>query len=243
MSLLLGPDGRKLSKRHGDTALHAYRNGGFLPEAVVNYLGLLGWSFGDDESIFSATGMIKRFELEDIQKNPAIFDNDKLAWMNGVYIRQLGLDDFVSRTQPLVETDLGRELTQDESSMYRVMAPLVQERMKLLTEAPEQVRFLFVDEVTYDEAAWGKVLSKPEARVALEGAMARLENLGEWDTDPIEAALRDMLAELGLSASKGLQPLRVAVTGSTVSPPLFESLTVLGKEESLRRLREVFARL
>ena len=243
VSLLLGPDGRKLSKRHGDTALHSYRNGGFLPEAMLNYLGLLGWSFGDDESIFSTTEMVKRFELEDIQKNPAIFDNDKLTWMNGVYIRELGPEDFIARTQPLVEFDLGRQLTAAEAATFGLIAPLVQERMKVLTEAPDQVRFLFVTEVDYDEAAWKKVLDRPEARVALEGAMAGLENLGEWEADPIEGALRGMLAELGLNASKGLQPVRVAVTGSAVSPPLFESLAALGREESLRRLRAVFVRL
>ncbi|MEE8490185.1 MAG: glutamate--tRNA ligase [Acidimicrobiia bacterium] len=243
VSLLLGPDGRKLSKRHGDTALHSYRNGGFLPEAVLNYLGLLGWSFGDDESIFSTAEMVERFELDDIQKNPAIFDNDKLLWMNGVYIRELELDDFIARTRPLVEADLGRELTVEDSETYRLVAPLIQERMKVLTEAPDQVRFLFVSDVAYDDAAWKKVLAKPEARVSLEGALSRLSDLGEWEPQSIEGALRDMLAELGLNASKGLQPLRVAITGSRISPPLFESLAALGKEESLRRLRDVFGRL
>lgn len=243
VSLLLGPDGKKLSKRHGDTALHSYRRAGYLPEAMINYLGLLGWSFGDDESIFARSEMVKRFELEDIQKNPAIFDNEKLAWMNGVYIRDLELDDFLERTRPLVEADLGRALSSEESDTYRLVAPLIQERMKVLTEAAEQVRFLFVDDVSYDEAAWAKVLGKPEARVALEGALARLDGLDEWQTPAIEQALREMLAELGLNASKGLQPVRVAVTGSTVSPPLFESLEALGRDESLRRLADVFGRL
>ncbi len=243
VSLLLGPDGKKLSKRHGDTALHSYRRAGYLPEAMTNYLGLLGWSFGDDESIFTKSEMVKRFELEDIQKNPAIFDNEKLAWMNGVYIRELQLDDFIARTLPLVEADLGRELSTEESDTYRFVAPLIQERMKVLSEAPDQVQFLFVREVSYDEAAWTKVLGKPEARVALEGAIAKLTELGEWETATIEGALREMLAELGLSANKGLQPIRVAVTGSTVSPPLFESLAALGQGESMRRLSEVFGRL
>jgi glutamyl-tRNA synthetase len=163
--------------------------------------------------------------------------------MNGVYIRELELDDFIARTRPLVEADLGRELTVEDSETYRLVAPLIQERMKVLTEAPDQVRFLFVSDVAYDDAAWKKVLAKPEARVSLEGALSRLSDLGEWESESVEGALREMLAELGLNASKGLQPVRVAITGSRISPPLFESLAALGKEESLRRLRDVFGRL
>ncbi len=239
LSLLMGPDGKKLSKRHGDTALNAYREGGFLPEAFVNYVALLGWNFGDDETVFTRAEMVERFDLSDIQKNPAVFDNEKLIWMNGVYIRDLGADEFIARTLPLVEADLGRPLDEDERATYRAIAPLVQERMKLLTEAPAQVRFLFVEELEYDPASWHKVIVKPDSRAALEAAKARLGDLGEWTTDAIEQALRAMLEELELNARKGLQPVRVAVTGSSVSPPLFESLEALGPERTLVRLQEV----
>ncbi len=243
LSLLMGPDGKKLSKRHGDTALHAYRQGGILPEAFVNYVALLGWNFGDDQTVFTRAEMVKRFDLSDIQKNPAVFDNEKLTWMNGVYIRELGIDEFIARTLPLVEADLGRSLDEAERETYRAVAPLIQERMKLLTEAPEQVRFLYVEELEYDPGSWDKVLAKPDSRGALEAAGGRLGNLEEWTTSEIEQALRAMLEDLELNARKGLQPVRVAVTGSSISPPLFESLEALGQELTLARLQEVLDRL
>ena len=243
LSLLMGPDGKKLSKRHGDTALHAYRQGGYLPEAFVNYAALLGWNFGDDETVFARPEMIERFSLNDVQKNPAIFDNEKLTWMNGLYIRELSIDEFETRTRPLVETDLGRPLTDAELDTYRRVAPLGQERMKVLTEAPEQVRFLYLDELDYDADSWKKVMTKPETPQALEAAIAKLEAVGEWSTEAIEKELRTMLEELGFNARKGLQPLRVAATGSSISPPLFESLAALGRERSLARLAEARSRL
>lgn len=243
LSLLMGPDGKKLSKRHGDTALHSYRRGGYLPDAFVNYVALLGWNFGDDETVFARSEMVERFDLGDIQKNPAVFDNEKLTWMNGVYIRQLELDDFVDRTRPLVEADLARPLDEAEQATYRGIAPFIQERMKVLTEAPEQARFLFVDVVEYDAGAWEKILTKPDARSALESALARLASLDEWQTDAIERSLRSMLEELELNARKGLQPLRVAITGSSISPPLFESMESLGRARTLARLEDVVKRL
>jgi glutamyl-tRNA synthetase len=123
------------------------------------------------------------------------------------------------------------------------VAPLIQERAKRLVEVPEQTRFLFVGEIEYDPASWDKVMTKAEAPVAVDGALARLAGLEEWATPAIESVLRAMLDELGLSAGKGLQPIRVAVTGSSVSPPLFESLEALGRDRSLARLREAAARL
>ena len=243
LSLLLGPDGKKLSKRHGDTALAAYRDRGVLPEAMVNYLGLLGWNFGDDQTIFNREEMVERFTLDDIQKNPAVFDNEKLLWMNGVYIRELALDDFVSRTRPLVEEHLGRALDDNEVGTYRSIAPLIQERMKVLEEAPEQVSFLYVVDLAYDDRSWEKVMTKPDTPGALDAAIERLELLPGWDAPAIESTLREMLEELGLNARKGLQPLRVAASGSSISPPLFESLEALGRERALDRLRAARARL
>jgi glutamyl-tRNA synthetase len=243
LPLLRGPDGGKLSKRHGDTSLRHYRTSGYLPEAMFNYLALLGWSPGDDETIVGRDEMVQRFDLAAVSKNPATFDVAKLEWMNGMYIRDLAEAEFVARTEALVEADLERELTDAERAAYAELAPQVQERAKLLTEVADQVRFLFVDDVVYDEASWQKVMTKPEARVAVEGALTHLEALGTWATDEIDAALRAMLDERGLSARKGLQPLRVAATGSSVSPPLFESLAALGRDRTLARLREAFGRL
>jgi glutamyl-tRNA synthetase len=243
LSLLMGPDGKKLSKRHGDTALHAYRNGGFLPEAFVNYAALLGWSFGDDETLFTRDEMVERFDLSDIQKNPAVFDNEKLTWMNGVYIRGLEPSGFEAHTLPLVEAELGRTLTDDERETFRSVAPLIQERMKLLSEAPGQVRFLFVEDLDYDAGSWEKVMTKPDSPAAVQAALGRLAELDQWSTGKIEETLRVMLADLELNARRGLQPLRVAVTGSSISPPLFESLEALGRDRSLARLQNALDRM
>ncbi len=242
LPLLMGPDGRKLSKRHGDTSLRAYRLGGYLPEAVVNYLALLGWSPGDDVTIVSMDEMISGFDLADVNKNPAVFDVEKLEWMNGVYIRSLDDDEFVRRARPVVEAHVGRPLTGEEAARLDMMAPHLKERTRLLAEVPGQVGFLLGD-VDHDERSWNSVMTKPEAGVAVAAANRVLEGLESWDVDAIEAALRSMLEAEGLSARKGLQPVRVAVTGSSVSPPLFESLEALGREVSLARLAVALDRL
>ncbi|MDX1449329.1 MAG: glutamate--tRNA ligase [Acidimicrobiia bacterium] len=243
LSLLMGPDGKKLSKRHGHTAVGAYRAAGFLPSAMVNYLALLGWSPGDDDTIISLGGMIERFELESVSKNPAIFDTAKLEWMNGVYLREVPPDEFLALARDRVEADLGRSLDPGETEQLAAIAPLVQERAKLLAEIPEQVRFLYVDELSYDEQSWEKIMLKPEAAAAVAGAAERLAGIDEWSTPAIEEALRSLLDDLELSARKGFQPLRVAATGSSVSPPLFESLEALGRQRTLQRLEAAHSRL
>ncbi len=238
LSLLMGPDGKKLSKRHGHTAISAYRDAGYLPEALVNYLALLGWNPGEDDTVLPLSEMVERFDLDTVSKNPAIFDTDKLEWMNGTYIRDLETGDFIDAIIPSIEADLGRQLTDDDRARLDAIAPHVQERTKLLTEAAEQVRFLLVDELAYDDASWAKVMAKPGVADVLDAATARLDGLDEWDVASIEAALRAMIADLEIGAGKGFQPIRVAVSGSTVSPPLFESLEALGREETLTRVSQ-----
>ena len=243
LSLLMGSDGKKLSKRHGDTSMSAYRETGLLPEAINNYLALLGWSLGDEEDVASIDEMISRFDLTTVSKNPAVFDPQKLEWLNGVYIRDMSDDEFVASTLLLVEEDLGRTLSDDERTQFMEMVPLVKERTKLLPEVADQVRFLFTDIEKYDEKSWSKVMDTPEALVALDAALAALTPLDEWTTESIESALRQMLTDTGLNARRGFQPVRVAISGSTVSPPLFESLATLGKPETLTRISNARARL
>jgi len=238
LSLLFGPDGKKLSKRHGDTAMAAYREAGYLPQAMNNYLALLGWNVGDDETVVPLDEMIERFDLSSVSKNPAVFDHKKLEWMNGVYIREMPDDEFAALTLPIVEDAVGRTLSDDEREQFAMLVPLVKERTKLLPEVGEQARFLFVEITEYDEKSWDKVMATDEGPVALDGAIAVLTDLDPWTTESIEAALRSMLEANGLSARKGLQPIRVAISGSTVSPPLFESLDILGKDETLLRLHK-----
>lgn len=234
LSLLHGPDGKKLSKRHGHTSIRAYRDAGLLEAAVVNFLAILGWSPGDDEEIVSRDEMIRRFELGAVSKNPAVFDTTKLEWMNGVYIREMASEAFAAELQALVEADIGREIGEAEAASLAQLAPLVQERAKLLNELAPQVRFLFVEQLDYDQTSWDKVMSTPEAQTALQGASGALAD-AEWTHEGIEAALRAMLDTNGLSARKGLQPLRVALTGSSVSPPLFESIAAVGRPRALER--------
>ena len=242
LSLLMGPDGKKLSKRHGHTAISAYGEEGYLPAAVVNYLAMLGWNPGEDDTAISVEEMVSRFDLDTVSKNPAIFDTEKLDWLNGVHIRSLNPADFTAQILPLVEADLGRALDADERATLESLAPLVQERTKLLPEAAAQVRFVYED-VGFDDDSWEKVMIKEEVPAVLADASLRLSNVEPWETDAIEQALRAMLADLDLKAGKGLQPLRVAVSGSTVSPPLFESIEALGREKTLERVAAATARL
>ena len=241
LPLLFGPDGRKLSKRHGDTALRAYRQGGYLPEAVFNYMSLLGWSLDSGQEIFEPREAIEAFELTNVQKSPAVFDPEKLGWMNGLYIRAMSSEAFAEIAVVSVQEHLGRSLDEGERSRLAGLAPLIQERTKLTTEIGPAARFLFVD-VAYDPKAWRKVM-KADAGRALAAARAALEEIEEWETENIEQALRSMLAAESLNPRKGWQPIRVAITGSNISPPLFESLAALPREIALARITAAIERL
>jgi glutamyl-tRNA synthetase len=236
LPLLHGPDGKKLSKRHGATALSEYRHAGFLPEAICNYLAILGWSPDGETTIFDRELAVERFDLVNVSRNPAVFDQDKMLWMNGEYVRAMEPGEFAERVRPHVEGSLGRTLSEDQWETFVVIAPLVQERTKLLPEAGAQVLFLFEDFESYDEQSWEKVMTKDGVGDVLEAGKATLDELEAWDAVSIETALRKVPDQLGIGAGKAFQPLRVAVTGSSVSPPLFESIAALGRERTLERL-------
>jgi glutamyl-tRNA synthetase len=236
LPLLFGADGKKLSKRHGATALSEYRDAGFLGDAVFNYLAILGWSPDGETTIFSREDAVDRFDLADVSRNPAAFDPDKLIWMNGEYIRAMEPDRFAHMVRPHVEKAIGRNLTDAEWETFGEIAPLVQERTKLLPEAGEQVTFLFEDFDAYDEKSWDKVMTKEGVSKVLDEGTAALGALETWDPEAVETTLRAIPEKLGIGAGKTFQPLRVAVTGSSVSPPLFESLAALGRERTLQRL-------
>jgi glutamyl-tRNA synthetase len=236
LPLLFGKDGKKLSKRHGATALAEYREAGYLPDAMFNYLAILGWSPDGETTIFSREEAIAKFDLADVSRNPAAFDPDKLNWMNGEYIRAMDPAEFVEIARPHVETALGRPLTDEEFEVFAQIAPLVQERTKLLPEAGEQVVFLFEDFESFDPESWEKVMTKEGVAEVLAAGAAAIEGLDGWGPEAVETALREIPERLGLGASKVFQPLRVAVTGSSVSPPLFESIAALGRERTLERI-------
>jgi glutamyl-tRNA synthetase len=221
-----GPDGKKLSKRHGATSLDEFRHAGYLPDALVNFLALLGWSYDDRTTIMSRSELIERFSLDRVQPSPATLDYQKLDWMNGVYIRALPLEQFADA---LVRYLRDEGYGWDEELVRRA-APLVQEKIKRLGEFPDFVRFLFED-VQPDPALLDG--SRPILRATAE----RLREVEPFRADQIEQALRELAAELDLSPRKAFQPIRVAVTGSTISPGLFESIELLGRERTLARLR------
>ncbi len=243
LPLIMGPDGKPLSKRHGPTSLKEFRDRGFLPEAFRNYLSLLGWSIDAERTVFTSEEAIAAFELSDVSKNPAVFDTAKLEWMNGEYIRALPAAEFIERVRPHLVSGLGHDLDESQWAQFTQMAPLIQERTKFFSDAAEQVRFLFSDTVEYDESSWSKVMDKEGVDDVLRVSGDKLEALDTFDHGSIEAALRSMLEELEIGARKGLQPLRVAITGSQVSPPLFESISALGKTRTLARLADCRSRL
>ncbi len=220
-----GADGKPLSKRHGSVTVDDFRRDGYLPEALVNFLALLGWAPDGETTIMSRAELVERFTLERVSPSPSQFDYAKLDWMNGVYVRALPPDDFAHA----LILWLGDEGYDWDSELVRHAAPLVQEKISRLAEFPDYARFLFED-VAPDPAlldGGGEVLAR--ARDTLEG-------VEPFDAVHIEAALRALLEQLGVKPRQGLQPIRIAVTGSKVSPGLFESLELLGRERTLARL-------
>jgi glutamyl-tRNA synthetase len=226
---VMGEGNRKLSKRDPESNLLGYREGGFLPEGLLNYLALLGWSIADDRDVFSLADMFEAFEISRVNPNPARFDIKKCTAINGDHVRLLSPDDLAGRLLPYYAA-VGLEVTEEQLAP---IVPLVQERIAVLTEAPEMTRFLFVEDVTIpDELALDDA-----GREVVRAAEQSLSSVGEWTTESIETALRSALIDgLGLKPRLAFGPVRVAVTGSRISPPLFESLELLGRDATLARL-------
>jgi glutamyl-tRNA synthetase len=220
---LLGADGKKLSKRHGAQSIDEFRDAGYVAPALMNFLALLGWSYDDRTTVMSRDELIERFSLERVQPSAATFDYQKLDWLNGVYLR--GLSEAEYAHELLVW--LGEHGHAWDAELVAKTVPLVQAKLALLSEYPAYAGFFFGD-VTPDPS-----LLDPAVTAEAHRALSALE---EWTAPAIEATLRELAERLGLKPVKAFQPIRVAVTGSTVSPGLFESLELLGREETLRRL-------
>lgn len=226
-----GSDGKPLSKRHGSTSVEAFREHGILPEALMNYLALLGWSKDAETTFLSKDELIEAFDLDRVSKNPARFDPDKLEWMNNHVIRSLDDEDLASRCLHFLSV---AGLSPDLVLLRRAM-PSVKERMKTLASSVELLRFLFTDDIVPDEKATRVIAGAPQGYV--EGAADALETLQPWETEAIKDRLDELAAAAALNRTKGFQPIRAAVTGSTVSPPLPESLELLGRERTVERLQ------
>ncbi len=238
LPMIWGPDGKRLSKRHGAVSVEAYRDSGYLPEAVLNYLALLGWSLDGETTIISAQTLCDSFSLERVSSNPAILDTGKLDWMNGAYIRELSADEFVDRMAPwLVEAGLvtAEDLGNRREWLLKLV-PLISERVKRFDEIVPMVRFLFEAAVEIDPTARATALVAEGVPQALASARVALADLPAFGSAAIEEALRAVPDATGLKPKVVFQAVRVAVTGTTVSPPLFESLELLGREMTLARL-------
>jgi glutamyl-tRNA synthetase len=233
LPLLHGPDGRKLSKRHGAASVQELREAGYLPAAVRNYLALLGWGAEDDATLISTDELIKRFRVANVGKAAAIFDEKKLRWVNGRYMREMPIDDYLDV--------VARHLDRPADAQLRAACEIVQEKAQTLAEVWPLIRFLFEPPVE-DEGAWRKTM-KDEAPVALKAAREALAAADRFDLDAVEAALAPLPERLGVKPGRVFQPIRVAITGGTVSPGIFESLAALGREESLRRIEAALIRL
>ena len=243
--LILGPDHSKLSKRHGDVSILEFREGGYLPETMFNFIALIGWSLDDKTELMTRQQLIDSFSLERIGRTGAIFNREKLEWMNGVYIRNLTAEDFARRSLPFLEKSLPPEIKRPLDINYLTkMLPLVQERAKTLAEVPGLVSFFFVEESDYPlDSLIGKGMTPESASRALEAARLKLVALPVFDEESMEALLRPLAVELGLKTGQLFGTLRTAVTGRTVSPPLFQTMAVLGKERCLKRIEAALNRL
>jgi glutamyl-tRNA synthetase len=233
LPLLHGPDGKKLSKRHGAASVQELREAGYLPAAVRNYLALLGWGADDDATLIPTAELVERFRVEDVGKAAAIFDEKKLRWVNGRYMREMPPAEYVLA----VAGHLGRE----PDERLREACAIVQEKAQTLAEVWPLIRFLFGPPVE-DEKAWRKTM-KDEAPAALRASHEVLAAAEAFDAAAVEAALSPLPERLGLKPGRVYQPIRVAISGGTVSPGIFESLAALGREESLGRIELAIARL
>jgi len=245
LPMILGTDRSKLSKRHGAVSIVEYYQQGYLPEAMVNFLALLGWSLDDKTEILSRQELINNFSLERVSRTAAIFNREKLDWMNGVYIRRLTADEFFEAATPYLMMDKSAgEAVVSSEEYVRSILPLVQERVKTLAEVPELIQFFFVDKLEYDaHLLVGKNMSVESAGQALRAGQQRLEQLEVFDAESLEAVLRPLAVELGLKTGQLFGTLRIAVTGQPAAPPLFQTMAVLGKQRCLERIGEAIEKL
>ena len=241
LPFVMGQDNAKLSKRNGEVSIAWYREQGYLPEAICNYLALLGWSPGDDRENISMKELTELFTVEKVHSSPARFDMKKLEAINGDKIRALPLEEFAKWSIPFLIKAEVITGTEEEVSLVTRALPLIQERIVKLDEAPALLKFLFVKDFVIDQEAVAKVADE-QAKNILRRALQDLELLTTWDHLSIESALRaSLIEELGLKPRIAFTALRIATTGSTISPPLFESMELLGKEASLARISLVLS--
>jgi glutamyl-tRNA synthetase len=249
LPLILNPDRTKMSKRKSQTAISDYRAQGYIPEAMVNFLALLGWSTGTEEEILTLEELAGRFDLEHVQKGGAVFDRERLEWMNGQWIRRLSADELIARLEPFLEEELraGRIDRMPAPDELRPLVPIIQERLPTLGAIGELVGFLWVDDVKVDPALvvpkrWDPATTRDAlqaARTTIDGSTGPVT----FEADELEPPMRALAEERGWKAGDLFMAIRVAVTGRTATPPLFDSLVALGRDRVLARLDRAIAAL
>ncbi|MFC8304504.1 glutamate--tRNA ligase [Specibacter sp. NPDC057265] len=240
MPYVMGAGNKKLSKRDPESNLFLHRDRGFIPEGLLNYLSLLGWSLSADEDIFTVDQLVANFDIHDVLGNPARFDIKKAEAINGTHVRRLEAGDFRNRLVPYLQAGklVGETLTERENHILTEAAPLVQERIILLGEVPEMISFLFKADDAIDVADDARKGLPENLDEVLAAAIAALESLAQWDAESIQTALKTALVEgMGVKPRLAFGPVRTAISGRRISPPLFESMVILGKDSSLARLR------
>jgi glutamyl-tRNA synthetase len=236
--MILGPDKKKLSKRHGAQSVMEYKAMGYLPQAVVNYLVRLGWSYGDQEE-FTREELIEKFSLEAVGKSPAAINPGKLDWLNAQYIKKIELDELVQRVRPFIEAK-GYSIT--NLDLLRKAVFSFRERVKTLVEMVDLVGFYFCKEIAYDEKAADKFL-KAEAVSVLKEVIASLSKEADLDKESIHRLIQQLAEAQGVPLIKIAQPIRVALTGRMASPPIDEVIEALGKEEVIRRIQRAIEKI
>ena len=237
LPFVMGQDNAKLSKRNGEVSIAWYRDKGFLPEAICNYLALLGWSPGDDRENVTMKELTELFTVEKVHSSPARFDMKKLEAINGDKIRALTIDEFLNWSLPFLTKAGVITGSADEIALVKQALPLIQERIIMLSEVPAMLKFLFVKNFAVEADSVAKITDEASKQV-LQRSLKELEPLATWNHESIEAALRSsLIEEMGLKPRIAFGAVRIATTGSTISPPLFESMELLGKEASLARIR------
>lgn len=244
LPMILGPDKSKLSKRHGATSVTEFRDEGYLPQAMLNFMALLGWSLDDKTEIFSPDELVKGFSIERVSKTAAIFDHQKLHWMNGLYLRELKPEELLEEIMPVLEACLPAQVERPLPENYvRDIVPLIRERINTFKEAATYADFFFLNELEYEPSLLvGKKMTPQSTLSMLKTALSRLRNI-DFEHDILESTLRALAEELGLKAGPLFTPLRIACTGRTASPGLFETMTVLGKERCLIRIEAAISKL
>ena len=245
LPMIHGPDGTKLSKRHGATSVEWFRKEGFLPDALVNYLALLGWGTVESQQVFgSREEMIGKFSIDRVNKNPAVFDIKKLEWMNGHYIRKLDIDNLFELVSPFLKAKnfIKGESSEERQFVLRILS-LEKERLKKLSQITEFADFFFLDDIIYDSQTVDEVLKKEGVSELLLSFGKVLETVEPFDTATTEKVTREFIAERNLKGKDLMQPVRVAITGKKASPGLFEVMVLLGKEKVLRRIGETVKNL